>query len=974
MNDRFELVQEAKVQEYNSLVKLYRHKKTGARVMSVINDDENKVFGITFRTPPNDSTGVPHIMEHSVLCGSKKYPLKEPFIELVKGSLNTFLNAMTYPDKTTYPVASQNEQDLYNLADVYMDAVLNPLIPPETLQQEGWHYELENKDEPLSIKGVVFNEMKGVYSDPDSLLYRNMQQSVFTENTYGVDSGGDPNAIPDLTYEQFKGFHETYYHPSNAWIYFYGDGDPERRLEFLDGYLNEFEAKDVESTIALQPKRGETARHQYFFDAEEEGDDITKTRFMMSWLLPSPTPDLDMALSVLSYMLVSTPASPLRKALIESGLGEELTGGGLSDHLRQMTFSVGLKGIKASDSDKVQALILETLQSIADSGFTPELIEATINTLEFNLRENNTGSFPRGLDMMLDALRFWLHDEDPIQAISFEGPLNYVKDNISNNPMWLSKLIQEHLLDNQHLVVATLEPKVGLRQSEEEAEFKRLQDLKATLSDAEKQTIVEQTHTLKELQEKPDDPEVLAKLPTLTLNDIDKEGKEIPIDVSKHDGAEILYHDLFTNGIVYLDVGFNVQNLPQAWIPFMPLFGHALIEIGTKTENDVELAQRIRRRTGGIWTSMLNSGKHNDPRGVTRFIIRGKATVEQAPEMLNILRDLLETVNFDNPEKFKQMALRAKANRESGLLPGGHGIVNTRLRSHFDVTSWVAEQMGGLEQLFFLRRLIKQIDEDWPSVYNQLEEIRKGLLNRHHMFCNVTVDNDGWSAFGPELQGWLSGLPTGPAERQTWTVNPLPEHEGLALSAQVNYVGKGASIYDAGYKYHGSVAVISKYIRTTWLWEKVRMQGGAYGGMCGFNRLSGVFAFLSYRDPNLLNTLQAYDATGDFLRELSVSPDELSRSVIGTIGDIDTYRLADAKGYTSMVRHLLDETPERRQAVREEILSTNLQHFKDFANAVDAVRAQGHVVVMGPASNLEEANATLSPKLTITDIQPKSQG
>ncbi|TNE47786.1 MAG: peptidase M16 [Deltaproteobacteria bacterium] len=974
MNERFELLREAKVQEYNSVVKLYRHKKTGARVMSVINDDENKVFGITFRTPPNDSTGVPHIMEHSVLCGSKKYPLKEPFIELVKGSLNTFLNAMTYPDKTTYPVASQNEQDLYNLADVYMDAVLNPLIPPETLQQEGWHYELEDEKEPLSIKGVVYNEMKGVYSDPDSLLYRNMQQSVFTETTYGVDSGGDPAAIPELTYEQFKQFHETYYHPSNAWIYFYGDGDPERRLEFLDGYLSDFDAKDVNSGINLQPQRSEPARHRYFFDAEEEGDDIPKTRLMMSWLLPQPTPELDMALSVLSYMLVSTPASPLRKALIDSGLGEELTGGGLSDHLRQMTFSVGLKGIKAADAENVQALIKETLQSIADNGFTPELVEATINTLEFNLRENNTGSFPRGLDMMLDALRFWLHDGDPITAISFEKPLEYVKDNIAKDSQWLSGLIRDHLLNNPHLVVATLEPKVGLRQSQEEAEFQRLQDLKAKLDENEKQKIVEQTHALKEIQETPDDPEVLASLPTLTLDDIEKEGKELPIDVSDHEGTSILYHDLFTNGIVYLDVGFNVQTLPQEWIPYMPLFGHALIEIGTHTENDVEIAQRIRRRTGGIWTSMLNSARHDDPQGVTNMIIRGKATVEQAPEMLNILHDLLNTVNFDNPEKFKQMALRAKANRESGLLPGGHGIVNTRLRSHFSVTSWIGEQMGGLEQLFFLRRLIKQIDEDWPSVYAQLEEIRKGLLNRNHMFCNVTVDQKGWSTFAPELKGWLNSLPGGEAERQTWSVGPLPEHEGLALSAQVNYVGKAANIYESGYKYNGSVAVISKYIRTTWLWEKVRMQGGAYGGMCGFSRLSGVFGFLSYRDPNLLNTLKAYDATGDFLRQLSVSQEELSRSIIGTIGDIDTYRLPDAKGYTSMVRHLLDEGPERRQRVREEILGTTLQHFKDFADAVDSVRDNGHVVVMGPASNLEEANATLSPKLSITDVQPKTQG
>ncbi len=969
MSERFELVREAKVEEINSLVKIYRHKKTGARIMSVENDDENKVFGITFRTPPKDSTGIPHIMEHSVLCGSKKFPLKEPFIELVKGSLNTYLNAMTYPDKTTYPVASQNEQDLYNLADVYLDAVFNPLIPPETLHQEGWHYELDKIDDPLTIKGIVFNEMKGVYSSPDSLLYRYVRQTLFPENTYGVDSGGDPDDIPNLTYEQFKSFHETYYHPSNSWIFFYGDDNPERRLKLLEEYLEPFEVQEVDSTIALQSKLTKPQAHTFYYDCEEEGDDAKKTMLTLTWLLPEATPELEMGLSLLSYMLVSTPASPLRKTLIDSGLGEELTGGGLSSYLRQMTFSVGLKGIAAKDADKVEKLIFETMKKIADEGFTQELLEAALNTVEFSLRENNTGSYPRGLALMLDTLSCWLHDRDPIEAMSYESHLKYVKTQLEQNSRWLLDLLQEHLLNNSHRVRITLEPKKGLRQTAEQAERLRLDTIQAALTESEKQAIVENTASLKLAQETPDPPELLAQLPMLKLEDMEPKNKELPIDVSPLEGSEILYHDIFTNGILYLDVGFDLHSLPQEWIPYMPLFGRALVEIGTQTEDDVTLAQRIRRKTGGVSASTFNMSKSGDPQGIAKFILRGKSTTGQTQDMLAIFKDLLLTVNFDNKDRFRQMVLRSKANREAGLIPGGHGIVNTRLRSHFDTSSWLSEQTGGLEQLFFLRRLAEQVENDWPSVLHCLEGIRDCLVNRNHMFCNVTLDRENWKQSSPQLQDWIQTLPAKEVVHQTWTPQPLPSHEGLTLSAQVNYVGKGTNLFDHGYQYHASVAVITNHLRTTWLWDKVRMQGGAYGGMCGFNKRSGVFAFLSYRDPNLVNTLDAYDKAGDFLRRLDIDHEELSRSIIGTIGDIDSYQLPDAKGRTSMVRHLLGETAEQRQKVRDEILNTNIQDFHNFADALDNVRDHGHVVVLGSEEALTEANQTLSPQLPLTKVQ-----
>ena len=974
MSKAFELVQDEYVKELNSQIQLYRHVKTGARIMSVLNDDENKVFGVTFRTPPQNSKGLPHIMEHSVLCGSQKYPIKEPFIELIKSSLYTFLNAMTYPDKTTYPVASQNEQDFYNLVNVYLDAVFNPLITEETFQQEGWHYELEKAEGPLSIKGIVYNEMKGAYSDSDSLFFRNIQQNLFQNHSYGVDSGGDPLEISKLSYQEFQDFYQNYYHPSNAWIFFYGDDDPKQRLEIIEEYLAPFEANECNTEIPLLTPIKEIQKASYPYESEEEGSDSKKTKFAQTWLLPENNdPELNIALSILSYMLVSTPASPLRKALLDSQLGEELIGNGLSSYLRQMTFTVGLKGVAEEDIEKVQSLISETLEKLANNGFDLELQEAALNTLEFQLRENNTGSYPRGLALMLDALSIWLHDGNPIEAVSYEAPLALVKKRLLEEPKWLLDLMRKHIIENQHRVDLSMIPQKGLRQAEEEIEKKRLSDIHSAMSQEERQRIIEETQKLKLAQETPDSPENLAKLPSLKLSDIERKNKEIPIELSQYEGYDILYHDLFTNGIIYFDVGFDLHCLPQEWIPYIPLFKHALVEIGTETENDVQIAQRIRRKTGGIWASSLLSAKQNTPQGIAYFFLKGKATLSQAPDLLAIFRDLLLNVNFDDQQRFLQMALRAKSNLEAGLIPGGHGVVSSRLSAHFNTNGWASEQLGGVEQILFLRRLVEQIENDWSSILTILRTMREHLVNRSRMLCNITIDAEGWEEFAPLLNDWITSIPTNESQVHTWKASSLPKNEGLVASAQVNYVGKGFSLYPLGYKYHASIAVILKNLRTSWLWEKVRMQGGAYGAMCGFNRRSGTFTLLSYRDPNILPTLEAYDKTNGYLHDIELSQEDLERSIIGTIGDIDSYQLPDAKGYSSMVRHLLEESPEFRQKLRDQIFETQISHFQDFADIMEKFAKEAHIVVMGSEENLEEANQKLAAQLELNYIQ-KNKG
>ena len=973
----FTLIKSQAIPELNTRARLFRHTRTGAELLSLENDDENKVFGITFRTPPADSTGLPHIMEHAVLCGSRKYPVREPFVELIKGSLKTFLNAFTYPDKTCYPVASQNLADFYNLIDVYIDAVLHPLIPPETLQQEGWHYELEHPQAELNFKGVVFNEMKGVYSSPDNLLGRCSQRALFPDNPYAHDSGGDPRAIPDLTYAQFKRFHATYYHPSNARLFFYGDDDPAERLRRIDASLSEFAPLAVDSQVPLQPRRAQPwrARIPYDAGAAADGDAAPKGYVTTNWLLPETLdPQVTLALNILAYILIGTPASPLRKALIDSGLGEDLAGGGIQDDLRQMVFSTGLKGLAAGPdhqvaaAEQVEALILQTLQALAQAGIEPEMLAAALNTVEFRLRENNTGSFPRGLLLMLRALSTWLYGGDPLAPLAFAAPLAAIKARLAAGEPYFEALIKQHLLDNPHRATVILYPDPALRAREDAAERARLDQARAALSQAELLALVDNTHRLKLRQQTPDSPHALATIPRLRLSDLERQVKRIPLEVSQAGELPLLYHDLFTNGIVYLDLGFNLRSLPQELLPYVALFGRALLEMGTATEDFVRLSQRIGRTTGGIRPTSFTSATRAAGQPAAWLFLRGKATIAQAAGLLDVLRDVLLSARLDNPARFRQMVLEEKAGQEAMLVPAGHRVVNARLRALFSQAGWASEQIGGVSYLFFLRRLAEAVDHDWPAVLEKLEALRSTLLRRGGMLANVTLDAANWAQFQPQLAEFLSGLPGGAARPARWQPEAAGGFEGLTIPSQVNYVGKGANLYELGYTLHGSIGVITNYLRTTWLWERVRVQGGAYGGFCSFDRHSGVFTYLSYRDPNLLDTLENYDQAGQFLRQLDLSQEELEKSIIGVIGELDAYQLPDARGFTSLVRYLTGDDDELRQRLRDQVLTTRAADFKAFAEILERVKEQGVVVVMGSQHAIETANAARGGWLEVKKV------
>jgi hypothetical protein len=964
----FELVKEKYLDEFNTTGRYFKHIPSGAELLSLENDDENKVFGVVFRTPPNDSTGLPHIMEHSVLCGSEKYPVKEPFVELLKGSLHTFLNAFTYPDKTCYPVASQNLQDFYNLIDVYVDAVFHPLIPEHVLQQEGWHYEANDSDRTLSFKGVVYNEMKGAYSSPDNVLGGYIRASLFPDTEYKFDSGGDPKYIPDLTYDQFKSFHEYYYSPANARIFFYGDDDPGERLKRMDEYLQGFQPKKINSTISLQRKVTQPKRvtHPYVVS---DADDANKAFVTVNWLLSEINNHIDvMSFAILSYILVGTPASPLRKALIDSGLGEDLTGSGLEDELRQKFFSTGLRGVKLPYIGQVEALILDTLGNIADEGIEQDMTAAALNTFEFLLRENNTGSFPRGLALMLRSLTTWLYDEDPFTPLEFEATLASIKESLNKNPRYFEELISSQLLGNNHRTTLIMEPDPELQTRNEALEQQRLADAQAQISEDDLQNIVQGAIRLKEIQEKPDSPEALARIPTLQLSDLDKQNKQISLEHLQFLGSEILYHDLFTNGIVYLDTGFDLHTLPIDLMPYVPLFGRALIEVGTEKEDFVKLSQRIGRTTGGLRPTTFTATKHETDIATSWLFLRGKATMDYTGDLLDILHDILLTTNFDNRERVLQMILENKASYEASLAPAGHQFVSSRLGAIFSEAGWVNEQMGGIDHLFFLRQLIHDIENDWESILGKLEAIRTILINRNNMVLNITLDRENFSKFNPQLKEFLELLPASKPQTLLWKPEFLQGFEGLTIPTQVNYVGKAANIYNLGYTFHGSILVITKHLGTTWLWDRVRVQGGAYGAFCSFNRRSGIFSYGSYRDPNLQHTLTNYDDTGSYLRQLELNDEGIAKSIIGTIGDLDAYQLPDAKGYSSMIRYLVGDTEENRQKLRDEVLNTSLEHFTAFADILDAVKDDGMVVVLGSQETITTANHSKPGWLSIKKV------
>ncbi|MDR2502866.1 MAG: insulinase family protein [Deltaproteobacteria bacterium] len=955
--EHFELVLERNDPELRGPARLWRHRGCGTQVLSFCNQDENKVFGVSLRTPPPDSTGLPHILEHSVLCGSSKYPVREPFVELLKGSLQTFLNAFTYPDKTCYPVASANLQDFYNLVNVYIDAVFHPRLAESVFQQEGWHVEAEAQggERRYAFKGVVYNEMKGAFSSPESVLERQALHGLFPDSPYGLESGGDPQEITKLAFADFVAFHRRYYHPSNARFFFWGDDPEAERLRIVHTAVKGYDRAETGLSLPpLQPRFAapRAARLPY---AAGEG---AKAIFTLNWMLQEAdgTPsgvEYALAAHMLEHILIGMPASPLSRALLESGLGEDLAGGGLEDELRQHIFSIGLKGVDEDKAGRVEGIIMRTLEELTRQGIPPASMEAAINSVEFDLRENNTGRFPVGLAVMLRSLSCWLYSDDPkdgaaLAPLCFEAPLRTIKAGASGG--YFERMLRSLFLDNPHRLSLLLYPDRELGQRQKKEEEERLQTMLSGMDEGARAALAENTARLKRLQETPDPPEALASIPRLKLEDLPLHNREIPQRPAQDQPVPVYVHPQPTSGICYLEAHLDPLILRRELLPLLPLLGRAMLEMGNREHGEIELNMEIARKTGGMDSGIQVFARLDDGRPVASLCLSGKATLERAEDLFRLSAELALKTNLDDRERFLRLLQEEKARLEHGLIPAGHQVVAGRMRASLSPAGQWNELLSGISYLEEVRGFCALAESAWPVLLARLEETRTLLLRRGNLRLSITAEEEALPRLEALARSLALEFPSSAAEGgPQGALQPaaLPACEALLTPAQVNYAGKGVNLYAQGYAWHGSALVALKYLRTGWLWEKVRVQGGAYGVSCSLDRAGGDFCLVSYRDPDFRRTLRCFDDCADYLRSHKPDAAALEASIVGAIGEIDAYLLPEAKGSLAYKRAMSLDSPEERSRLRREVLETRPEHLTILGEALARAIPRAVTVVMG---------------------------
>jgi Zn-dependent M16 (insulinase) family peptidase len=954
----FKCIHQENIKELNSVALQFEHEKTGAELLVMENDDDNKVFSVTFRTPPANDRGVAHILEHSVLCGSRKYPVKEPFVELMKGSLQTFLNAMTFPDKTMYPVASRNQKDLYNLMNVYLDAVFHPAITKETFMQEGWHYELEDPDGLVSYKGVVFNEMKGVFSSPESVLDRYLAHSLFPKTTYGYESGGDPLAIPDLTYEEFKDFHRRYYHPSNSRIFLYGDGNTADNLKFLhEEYLNEFDRMEVDSQVGFQRRFSKPKLKEVSYPISKD-ESPEKKSFIVVGLKLGKSTDYEHCLfmDILSHILLGTSGSPLRKALLDSNLGSEVIGGGFDDNRIETMFAVGLKGAEKEDTQKIVDLIFNTLEDLVEKGIDENQVLASVNTVDFKLREANFGGFPKGIVYNIQALGSWLYDANPLSHLKYDRLLKKIKKKSKEGHF--EKLIRKYLLENTHRSVVVLVPKPGLGEKQEAKVRKQLRQMKASLAEPEIEQLVKTTQTLQERQMEPDSPEALATLPCLTLADVGKEAPQYPCEIKKSDAPITLFHDLFTNKIAYTQMCFTTEKVPQDKIQYLSLLGRLIMGMGTNKRDYVEMGQQIGIRTGGIFSSDFSAVPLQDRNRIISYLnFNGTVLVEKVDDLFDLYEELFGESNFDNHKRLVEIIRSAKANMEASIVPNGNHYVMSRLQSYHSRLGRYDELLEGITYFRFLEDLLQRVESNPQEVADSFREVAKYVFTRDNLLINVTCADKDYKKMEKRLQGITDVLPDVSHPIAELEFGSVDENEAFMTASTVQYVGKAANLYDHGFKFSGQFDVLKALLRTVYLWDRVRVKGGAYGSSLNFDLYTGDLALVSYRDPNLVETLEIYDDIPEFLSQLEIPEEEFEKIVIGCAGKIDPPLTPDRKGSLAKTEHLTGLTHEFKQRRLEELLSTRMADIREYAGIFETIRDQGKVCALGNEGKIKKSSS-----------------
>ena len=953
----YEILDEHRVEDVQSDGFILRHKKSGARIAVLSNNDDNKVFYIGFRTPPEDETGVPHIIEHTTLCGSKKFPVKDPFIELAKGSLNTFLNAMTYPDKTVYPVASCNDQDFKNLMDVYLDAVFNPNITKyeEIFKQEGWHYELTGKDDELKINGVVYNEMKGAYSSPDEVLSSQIYRSLFPDNTYSKDSGGNPEYIPKLTYEAYLDFYHKYYHPSNSYIYLYGDMDVVERLEWLDKeYLSLYDYKKVNSEINKQPAFDEIKNVEAQYSITMDDSQENKTYLSYNRVVGDSLDEmLYQAFDVLDYALVSSPGAPVKQALIDAGIGDDVYGS-YDAGILQPVFSFVAKNANASQADEFESIIENTLKEVVKTGINKEALLAGINSSEFKFREADFGQFPKGLLFGLNCLDSWLFDDmKPFIHLECLGTFAKLRKAVDTD--YFEKLIQEYLLDNTHGSSVTVKPKRGLGNEREEALAKELSDYKASLSDEEIKKLIEDTEHLKKYQEEPSSDEDLRKLPMLTRADMKKNAMPFSNIEDELLDVKVVRHDIESNGIDYISFLFDAGDFAQSELGYLGFFTNALGLVSTEKYSYTDLANATNIYTGGISTG---TASHPDIKDRNNFVfkleVKLKVLEKNLDKALELMEQMLLSSDFTDTKRLGELVAQIKARLQANLSSSGHLVAAMRSMSSFSRYALYQDELKGIAFYRSICRIEKELSESPKSVSDKLAAIAKKLFARNRMLISFTGNNEAYCNAKPSLEKVIAGFDKMSAVGNQAEVHFNTAKEAFIDASQIQYVAKTGDFICEGYEYTGALRLLRIILSYDYLWINVRVKGGAYGCMNTFLR-SGESYFVSYRDPNLSDTLDVYDRIPEYIKSFSPDERDMTKYIIGTFSALDTPMNPEAKGSRSLSAYLEGITYEQIQKERNEILNAQPEDIRRLADLVEAVLKKDSICVIGNENMIKES-------------------
>ncbi len=954
----YEVLEEKKLDDIKSEGCLLRHKKSGARISLISNEDENKVFYIGFRTPSLDSTGAAHILEHSVLCGSKKFPVKDPFVELVKSSLNTFLNAMTYSDKTIYPVASCNDKDFQNLMEVYLDAVLYPNIYQykEIFCQEGWHYEMEDMDAPLTINGVVYNEMKGVFSSPDEVLSREIMSALYPDTSYFFESGGDPEVIPELSYEKFLAFHQKYYHPVNSYVYLYGDMDMEEKLEWLDQeYLSKFDKIEVESQVKEQKPFEEMRQVEFSYNISS-GESLEDNTYLSYNVSTGNILDktLYVAFDILDYALLSAPGAPLKQALLDAKIGKDIMASFDNSTLQPM-FSIVAKNSNLEKKEEFLGIIRKVLKEQVEQGINKKSLLAGINSYEFQYREGDYGSYPKGLMLGIRCLDSWLYDDSrPFLHLEELAVIEYLKQQVDSG--YFESLVQKYLLDNSHAAVVIAKPEYGVNAKKEELLNKKLEAYKASLSEKERQKVIDFTHHLRNYQEEPSRQEDMEKLPALTREDIKKEGEKL-YNREKHvDDTFVLCHDIDTNGIAYFSLMFDVTKIPAEKIPYLGRLKSVLGYVDTKSHTFPELANEINLHTGGIFSNIgIYPNSENDSISL-KYEVKAKTLYREIPKTIAIIQEIISGSNFRKQERLYEILAQLKSRLQMNLSSAGHSISSTRAMSYFSESAMYTDMTQGIEFYQIVKELEENFEEKKDGLSKVLEELVKEIFCKENLMFSIGAEPEGMEQVEREIPGMKAVLFTQEAENQKVLLPLKKKNEGFLDASQVQYVSRAGNFRKEGYEYTGALRILRVLLNYDYLWMNIRVIGGAYGCMSGFTRKGDAY-FTSYRDPNLSKTNEVYEGIPEYLEQFAVDEKEMTKYIIGTFSSLDAPLTPAGKTGRSAAAYLTGVTEEMIKKERQEILNASQEDIRNLSGIVRAVLKEKAICVIGNEEKLKEEKA-----------------